>query len=103
MTAGIAVVVVALAIGLYVRVSKNIPVVGPRGLKAVAPGTYASPTPGIVSVKESAPAKLTLTPSASHYQIATTYSYPLWFTTARRRPLRCSTPCPASFSPAISR
>jgi Arylsulfotransferase (ASST) len=84
MTAGIAVVVVALAIGLYVRVSKNIPVVGPRDLKAVAPGTYASPTPGIVSVKGECTGKLTLTPSASHYQIATTYSYPLVYDCASK-------------------
>lgn len=82
--AGVAVVVIALVITVYVRVSKNIPAVISRDLKAVAPGVYASPPPGIVSVKGECTGKLTLTPSGSHYQTATTYSYPLVYDCASK-------------------
>lgn len=81
---GIAVVVLALAIAVYVHIDRNIPVVGPRDLKAVAPGVYTSPPPGIASVKGECSGKLTLTPSGSHYQTATTYSYPLVYDCASK-------------------
>jgi Arylsulfotransferase (ASST) len=77
------VVVLALAISIYARTGNNAPV-GPRELKAVAPGVYTSPPPGIVSVKGECSGKLTLTPSASHYQTATTYSYPLVYDCASK-------------------
>jgi hypothetical protein len=81
---GIAVVVLALAIAAYAHISRNIPVVGPRNLETVAPGVYASPPAGIVSVKGECSGKLTLTPSGSHYPTATTYSYPLVYDCASK-------------------
>jgi Arylsulfotransferase (ASST) len=77
------VVVLAVALVAYARLGTT-PPSGPRALRTVSPGVYASPPEGIAAVRGECTGKLTFTPAASHYQGATTFPYPVVYDCAAK-------------------